>query len=285
MTSGALSVPVDVGTGTLVLFIHGQPGTGQEWRPLAESLQSDHRVIAPDRPGWGSHPRPPTTLAGNAAVLSRMLAERGVSAETGDRVVVVGHSLGGGIALELALTRPDLVGALVLIGSVGVAGAVTGMDRLLAVPVLGDGVLRAGGVAMRRAARTAIRLSQGSRPESIVGRAHRFPAVRSLIAEGDRQMDGRDRRSFLVEQRALIDETPLIERRLPSLRKPCIVMHGSADRIVAPQAARDLAAAIPGAELLFVGNAGHRLPFEQPALVAATVRRYSRLMGLGSDGS
>ena len=276
---------MDVGTGTPVLLIHGQPGSGREWHLVAESLRSDHRVIAPDRPGWGSHPRPPTTLAGNAEALSRMLAERGVSAEAGDRVVVVGHSLGGGIALELALTRADLVGALVLIGSVGVAGALTGMDRLLALPVLGDGVLRAGEVAVRRAARAATRLSQGSRAESIVRRAYRFPAVRSLVAEGDRQMDGRDRRSFLVEQRALMEETPLIERRLSSLRMPCVVLHGSADRIVAPQAARDLAAAIPGAELMFVGNAGHRLPFEQPSLVAATVRRYSRLMALHRDES
>ncbi len=278
--SGAPSVPVDVGSGTPVLFLHGQPGSGAQWWPLAESLRADHRVIAPDRPGWGAHPRPATTLEGNAKALSRMLWERGVDEESGGPIVVVGHSLGGGIALEFAMERPDLVGALVLVGSVGVAGALTGMDRLLALPVLGDGVLRAGGAAVRRAARTASRLSERGGAEGLVERANRFPAVRSLVAEGGRQLDGRDRRSFLVEQRALIAETPQIERRLATLRLPCVVIHGSVDHIVSPQAARDLAAAIPGAELIMVGNAGHRLPFEQPGVVAKTVRRYARLMRL-----
>jgi len=194
---------------------------------------------------------------------------------------VVGHSLGGGIAIELALTRPDLVGALVLIGSVGVAAAVTGMDRLLAVPVVGDGVLRAGSVALRRTVAGFGRLSKVSRAEMLVERANRYPAVRAVIAEGGRQMGGRDRRSFLVEQRALIDETASIERRLPSLRVPTAVIHGTADHVVSPHVAAELAGAIAGAELLLRPNLGHRLPFEEAEFVAGVVRRYASLMASG----
>ncbi|MHB8244890.1 MAG: alpha/beta fold hydrolase [Acidimicrobiales bacterium] len=271
------ALPIDIGGGPPVLLIHGQPGGGSDWWAVAEELRSDSRVIAPDRPGWGSHPRPATTLAANADALVRMLVARGISQDADGPIIVVGHSLGGGIAIELALCDPELVGALVLVGSVGVARALTGMDRLLAVPFVGDRVLRAGGLALRRTAQAASRLSHLSRTEGLVAMANRRPSVRAVMAEGSRQMDGRERRSFLIEQRALIDETPRIEARLASLRVPCIVIHGASDHVVAPEAAVELAAAIPGAELLLLEKTGHRLPFEKPQVVAGAVRRYRAL--------
>lgn len=277
--SGSPSVPIDVGEGPVVVLIHGQPGNGRSWWPVAEALRDSFRVLAPDRPGWGAHPRPATDLAGNALSLARVLEDR-EALEKDSRAVVVGHSLGGGVALELALVRPDLVAALVLVGSVGVAGALTGMDRLLAVPVLGDGLLRAGGAALRRTAGAVRRLSRAGSAEVLLEQASRFPAVRAVMAEGERPMDARARRAFLVEQRALIAETPEIERRLLSLRLPSVVLQGGADHIVSVQAARDLAEAIPGAELELHPRAGHRLPFEQPDVVAAAVRRYAALGGL-----
>lgn len=280
--NGLPSIPVDVGEGPLVLFVHGQPGNGRNWWPVAEALSPGFHLVAPDRPGWGAHPRPATGLRGNALVLARMLEDRELLRK-GERAVVVGHSLGGGVALELALGRPDLVGALVLVSSVGVAGALTGIDRLLAVPLVGDGALRAGAVVIRRGVRAARRLSRAGAVEAVLEQASRFPAVRAIMAEGDHPMDGRGRRSFLVEQRALIQETPAIEDRLPSLRLPTIVIHGTADHIVSVGAARDLAEAIPGAELHLEPGSGHLLPFEQPEVVAAGVRRYSSLAGLLTD--
>lgn len=273
---GAPAVAIDAGTGPPVLLVHGQPGSGAGWGPVAALLRDDFRVIAPDRPGWGSHPRPATTLAGNASSLERLLADRGVTTASGP-VVVVGHSLGGGIALELAFTRPDLVGALVLVSSVGVGPAVTGMDRLLAVPVVGDQLLRAGAAALRRSVRQLSRLTRSKRGEVLLERANRFPSVRAMMAEGEREMDGRDRRSFLVEQRALVEETPRISERLPTIRVPTVVIHGTADHIVSPHAAVLLAASIPGAELVLRPHEGHLLAFERPEVIAEAVRRYARL--------
>ncbi len=276
------AVPIDVGDGPPVLLVHGQPGMGTGWQPVVDLLCHEFRVIAPDRPGWGAHPRPATTLAGNTAAILRMLHDRGVTSEEREPLVVVGHSLGGGIALELALSAPEIVGALVLVSSVGVASAVTGIDRLLASPVVGDQLLRAGGVALQRTVLAMTRLTRNRRTEALLERANRFPAVRAVMAEGAKGMDGRDRRSFLVEQRALIDETPSIERRLATLHLPVVVIHGSADHIVSPHAATLLASAIPGAELVLRPNAGHRLPFEQPEVVAEAVRRYGALVSRGA---
>lgn len=276
---GSPSIPIDLGEGPLVLLIHGQPGNGRSWWPVAEALRSDFRVVAPDRPGWGGHPRPPTTLAGNALALARLIEDRELLGE-GERALMVGHSVGGGIALELALSRPELVSSLVLVGSVGVAAALTGMDRLLAVPVVGDSLLRAGVALLRRGARAARRLPSSGAVEAVVEHANRFPAVRAILAEGERPMDARARRAFLVEQRSLITETPSIEERLGTLRLPSVVLHGSADRVVSLGAARQLAEAIPGAELRVETGCGHRLPFERPGAVADAVRRYAALGGL-----
>jgi pimeloyl-ACP methyl ester carboxylesterase len=274
------AVPIDVGSGPVVLLVHGQPGRGLAWAPVADLLSPGFRVVAPDRPGWGDHPRPATTLAGNAAALARMLAARDIADATSP-ALVVGHSLGGGIAIELALSYPELVSALVLVSSVGVGAAVGNLDRLLAVPVLGEQLLRAAALALERAVRHVGRLAGSSLGEEVLERANRHSAVRSALAEAGRALGGRDRRSFLVEQRSLIEQTPGLESRLHLIAKPTVVIHGAADHIVPAQAARQLAAAIPGAELVMRPGLGHLLPFEEPEVVAAAVRRYWQLVTAG----
>ena len=268
----ASTVPIDRGTGAVVVLVHGQPGAGMDWEAVAALLTTDHRVLAPDRPGWGSDPRPAMGLAANADALEEVLGAAGVEGP----VTVVGHSLGGGVALELALRHPQRVAALVLVGSVGVAGALSGFDRLLTVPMVGDGILRAGVAATRRALIAATRYSErhpGTRlaPKSVV-----VPTVRAGIGDGSRPLVGRGRQSFLVEQRALVAETPGLERALFRIAVPTAVVNGASDRIVPSSAARSLAERIPGAELVVVAG-GHLLPFDHPDLVAQVVRRYSAL--------
>ena len=153
----APSLPIDAGTGPVVVLVHGQPGAGADWEVLAGLLAGEHRVLAPDRPGWGSDRRPAMGIAANADALEAALGAAAVEGA----VTVVGHSFGGGVALELALRHPDRVGALVLIGSVGVGAALSGFDRLLTVPMLGSGILRAGTATLRRALIAATRYSEG----------------------------------------------------------------------------------------------------------------------------
>ena len=136
-----------------MVLVHGQPGAGDDWAALARLLANDHRVLAPNRPGWGSDPRPAMGMAENAQALAEYLD----AVEAQSPVVVVGHSLGGGVALKLALMYPERVGALVLVGSVGVGEALSRFDRLLAVPVAGNGILRIGVAALRRGLITAAR--------------------------------------------------------------------------------------------------------------------------------
>jgi pimeloyl-ACP methyl ester carboxylesterase len=268
----------------VVLLVHGQPGTGHNWEGLARLLAPDHRVIAPDRPGWGLDTSPAAGLADNARILVELLRNAGAKGP----VTVVGHSLGGGIALEMALSNPDLVGSLVLIGSVGVGLALSRLDRVLALPAVGGPVIRAGIVATRHSIVTARHLSQTSLLASLAERAGRLPTVRALVWLDSQPINEQARRSFLVEQRALIDETPSLEQRLPSLALPVAVVHGSADRIVPRAATHLLAELIPGAEHVTLRGEGHLVPMERPELIAPLVRRYAAFGSprpLGADGS
>jgi pimeloyl-ACP methyl ester carboxylesterase len=271
--------PIDVGSGPVVVLVHGQPGAGGDWAALADMLSGDHRVLAPDRPGWGSDLRGARGIAANADVLEELLLAAGAESP----VTVVGHSLGGGIALELALRHPERVGALVLVGSVGVARSLSGFDRLLAVPVVGNGILRAGVGTLRRVLIAAASFSE-HHPRARVGNiVPALPTVQAAIGSDGRPIVGRGRQSFLVEQRALLAETPGLERALCRIAVPTAVVTGASDHVVPLAAARLLAMAIPGAELVVVGG-GHLVPFDDPETIAEVVRRYSGFASGFRDG-
>ncbi len=268
-----MTVAIDEGSGSGVLLVHGQPGSGSDWKRLARLLATDHRVVAPDRPGWGQDERPAASLADNASDLVAVVSSTGLEAP----LTVVGHSLGGGIAIELALSRPDLVGALVLLASVGLDSALNRLDRLLAVPAFGDPVIRAGWRATVTGIKAVRRLPKTTRMTALADRAARRPSVRALLWLEEQPISGRARQSFLAEQRFLLDETPSLEHRLAHLRLPVVVVHGTADHVVPRAAERLLAERIPGAEFVSLEGEGHLVPIEHPKLIAPIVRRYAAL--------
>lgn len=262
--------------GPSVLLVHGQPGSGADWRAVAALLEADHRVLAPDRPGWGSGVRPAMGLAGNAATLAGLAEEHDLHPP----LTVVGHSFGGGVALEMAMLRPDLVGALVLIGSVGTEQALGLLDRVLAVPVVGNPVIRAGMLAARRSLavrRMLARPPGGAVISRLVSLLQGLPVVSALAWLDEQPIESWNRASFLVEQKALVEETPALERGLSHLRLPVAVVHGTEDHIVPPRSARLLAERVPGAELIWLQDEGHLPLFDCPERIAPIVRRYAAL--------
>ena len=121
----------DEGRGEAILLIHGMAGSSQTWREILPPLAKKYRVIAPDLLGHGRSAKPRTdySLGAFAVGLRDLLDELEV-----DSATVVGHSLGGGIAMQFLYQHPDYCRRLVLLSSGGLGQDVGLMLRLLSAP-------------------------------------------------------------------------------------------------------------------------------------------------------
>jgi pimeloyl-ACP methyl ester carboxylesterase len=246
------------GEGDPVLLLHGQPGSGTDWVPvIRELLRRRVPLLVPDRPGYGLTGGPAGGFFQNADALVAMLDRIGVA-----RVVAVGHSWGGGVAVALAARHPERVSKLVLVAPVGHRRAVGALDRLLALPGLGRMASRVGFAALRA--------SLGVRP--LRAAAHSLSGVEpAQLQRSVRRLAPAAARSFAQEQRALVTETPALEALLSDIRTPTVVVVGEEDRLVPPEAARALAEQIAGAELVAVPSHGHLLPLTAPLALVQLV--------------
>jgi len=106
------------------VLLHGQPGSSSDWRAVADNLATDHRVIVPDRLGYGLTGGPAAGFATNANAVAKLLGSLGV-----DGALIVGHSWAGGVALEMALDFPHHVAGLGLVSSVAPAEPAARFDK------------------------------------------------------------------------------------------------------------------------------------------------------------
>ena len=122
---------IQAGSGPALLLIHGIGDSSDTWRPVVDQLAAHYTVIAPDLLGHGrsEKPRADYTIAGFANGMRDLLTMLEV-----ERVTVVGHSLGGGVAAQFAYQFPERCERLVLVGSGGIGRTVSPLLRLAAVP-------------------------------------------------------------------------------------------------------------------------------------------------------
>ena len=263
---------VDEGRGPAVLALHGQPGLARDFAAVSSRLVADHRLLVPDRPGYGASAGPALGMAEGAERMADLLVERRAAPAT-----VVGHSYGGGIAALLAARRPEVVSGLVLVASVGRAAALGLLDRALATPLLGEAMAATGLLAVGRllphVRQVAGRVGgQGSSWISASLPDHGFAEVASSHGHGVW-------RTFAVEQRALVREIGDVEAALGALRVPTVVIAGLWDIVVAPAVSVSVATAVPGAQLVTLPRTGHFVPRDAPGSVAEAVREVERRAG------
>ncbi len=255
---------LDIGRGDPVLFVHGQPGLGSDWDPVAAEL-TDHRLLIVDRPGYGRSGDETLSIEGNAEVLGGVVAELDAAP-----VTVVGHSYGGGVAIVLAARRPELVSGLVLVGSIGRAASLNMLDRLLATPLVGDALSAASLFALGRVLPRVRHVVAAQHHTALEWLRATLPDERYHRVSG--QQGRQVWRSFVGEQRVLVREIGVVESALGSVRAPTIVISGAWDLVVPPVVSASIAASIPGSELVTVARAGHFVPRDAPEVVAAAVR-------------
>src|SRR5256712_9966398 len=132
------------GRGSAVVFVHGLGSSGyMEWRQTLEATAMRHRAFAPSLPGYGrtDKPRVRYTIPYFARFISRYMEDRGLRS-----AALVGTSLGGRIALEVALEQPELVRKLVLVNTLGLGRPQVRMSQmaygLVTLPRVGEAMMR-----------------------------------------------------------------------------------------------------------------------------------------------
>lgn len=269
---------IELGSGSPVLLLHGQPGTGVSWGPLMARLDQEFRLLAPDRTGYGSSPGEAVGLAATAEQMAEFLAERHAVPAT-----VVAHSWSGGVAVLLASRHPAMVKSLVLVGAACTPDSVNALDRWLTLPMVGD-VLTVAGLAGIGSILPWVRgLVLPVAPAGLRDRVAAALPDRDIM-RGARGALGRNKRSFMIEQQALVDELPTVTAVLGSLDLPVAVVCGQWDIVVPTRAAATLARAVPGARLIVVPRAGHFVAHDDPDTLADVIRDVDRTASSARDG-
>ena len=119
------------GSGPVLLLLHGITNSSETWEPAVDALAQDFRVIAPDLLGHGhsATPRGDYSLGAHASGVRDLLSALDIS-----RATVVGHSLGGGVAMQFAYQFPERCERLVLVSSGGLGKEVHLLLRAAALP-------------------------------------------------------------------------------------------------------------------------------------------------------
>lgn len=256
------------GRGSPVLFIHGLGSSGYiEWRFNLEVAAARHRVYAPDLPGFGrtEKPRARYGIPYFTRFIERYMEGRRLRSAT-----VVGASLGGRIALELALRRPQLVSRLVLVNALGLGRPnVRFSYGLVTIPRVGEAVMKVARNALHWAPpdmvrRVAARYSGASSDLNRTMDDTYLGHMRELYsAEGYHDAYLATIRS-LVTPRALLGQQYDMTKKLGELAVPVQLIWGADDPLFPVSHATRAHALIEGSRLAVIEGAGHTPQAERP---------------------
>jgi pimeloyl-ACP methyl ester carboxylesterase len=239
------------GEGPAILLIHGITGSSQTWEEVIPALAERHTVIAPDLLGHGesAKPRGDYSLGAYASGLRDLLIALGL-----EQATVVGHSLGGGVAMQFAYQFPERIDRLVLVSSGGLGQEVSLLLRSAALPaaeyvlplLCAEPLRNAGGAVARFFGRVGLRpsydLEEMARGFASLGDMETRPAfihtVRGIIDVSGQRVSARDRLYLAAEV-------------------PTLLIWGERDRMI--PAAHGAAAheSMPGSRYLLYERAGH----------------------------
>lgn len=256
------------GRGPALLLIHGIGDSSRTWLPVLPALAQHFTVIAPDLLGHGDSdkPRADYSIGGFANGMRDLLALLAI-----EQATVVGHSLGGGVALQFAYQYPQMCARLVLVSSGGLGAEVTPLLRAAAMP--------GAGFAISAAANTPLRLPvlAAARVAALLGRLDRHDA-HELARVCDGLRDASTRSAFLRTLRSVIDvrgqSVSSRDRLYLAAGVPMLLVWGSRDPVLPVAHAKALAQEIPACTVEVIRGAGHLPHHADPARVAAAIQNF-----------
>jgi pimeloyl-ACP methyl ester carboxylesterase len=256
------------GSGPPVVLIHGMLNSSSHWQAVALNLAAEYTVIAPDLIGHGDSagPRGDYSLGAHAASIRDLLAAVGI-----DRATLVGHSLGGGVAMQFFYQFPQRVERLVLISSGGLGREVSPMLRTAALP--GMSALLSATIHPRLLG--ALR-ETGSR---LRARGAGSGVYLQAIARALSPLENADARAaFLHTLRAVIDvhgQRVSATDRLYLLEAiPTLIVWGERDHTIPLRHGRAAQRAIPGSSFRTLPAAAHFPHLEDPDGLSALLRQF-----------
>lgn len=235
-----------IGRKPTLILIHGAGGTHLYWPPEVRRLPGT-RVYAPDLPGHGkSRGRGHQTIEAYSQSVLDWMTGLGVHS-----AVFVGHSMGGAIALNLALDYPEHVVGVVLMG---------GGARFKVAESLLDSTQSA--TTYMNAVKLIVDWSFS-------------PTTPNRLKELAGQRMAETRASVLHNDLNACQSFDATER-IGDLKKPALIVCGTDDRMMPPRYSQFLAEQIPGADLQLISEAGHMVQLEKPQLVANAILNFLR---------
>jgi len=224
------------------VFVHGAGGNSLLWKRMLEGLSGGSRALAIDLPGHPSGEITCRSVGEYAEVVHQFLIDAHLN-----RPVLGGHSMGGATVLTLALSHPDDIGGLVLVGTgakLGVAPEI--LDGLKSNPM--------------RTIENIITPWSFSSIDLSLGRESRAALSVSNLPV------------FLNDYQACTRFD--VRKDLSNISTGTLVVCGDKDRMTPPKFSHYLNANIPGSELRFVKDSGHMLPLEKPEALATLVQAF-----------
>lgn len=244
-----------VGEGPAVLLLHGLACDHRTWLPVIEELAKTHTVIAPDLLGHGvsDKPRADYTLGGYANGMRDLLTVLGI-----DKVTVVGHSFGGGVAMQFAYQFPERTQRMMLVATGGLGPEVTPLIKLIQAP----GWFRVMGVLTLPGIRHVETFALRSAAAHGTGPLRKY--TRDLAEVADIVESWKDRRTrFAIRHlvRAVIDWRGQIvtmsDRAYLTEAIPMAIVWGAEDQVIPVRHASNAAALAPELRVEVMADAGH----------------------------
>lgn len=261
---------VRAGQGPAVLLMHGLGCDHTTWEPVIDSLAKRYTVIAPDLLGHGlsDKPRADYSVGGYANGMRDLLTVLGV-----DKATVVGHSFGGGVAMQFGYQFPERTERLVLVASGGLGPEVTPAIRAITTPgfhqlmgILTLPVIRQLGKAgLQALARTDLKSLRDLDEVAEIYDSFRDPAARAAIRHVVRAVVDWNGQIVTMADRAYLTEA-----------MPMAVIWGRDDRVIPVQHASNAAALAPSARVEVIPKAGHFPHKDHPQRFTKIVHEFIR---------